>query len=153
MDWIIKKVVDLLVALVVSTSSAEAASSIAKVTWYGIYDGSGECTASGALFNVWNPHIVASKELAFGTRLKLTNPQNKETLCVEVQDRGPFVEGRTLDLTLAGALELNTAGVGVANLVVEKKQCFIPAKWVVEEKQAECGFTQVAWVGPKQYRR
>ena len=58
----------------------------------------GRKTASGIRFNN-NKLIAAHKKLPFGTKLKVTNERNNKSVIVEVIDRGPFVNGRELDLS------------------------------------------------------
>lgn len=90
-----------------------------NTSWYQ----SGRLTASGMRFNPDNPHIAAHKSLAFGTRLLLRNPHNGKTLCVEIQDRGPFIKGRQLDITRGGKNRLGFGGRGVVALEYTKKHC------------------------------
>ncbi|MGH6777360.1 MAG: septal ring lytic transglycosylase RlpA family protein [Bradyrhizobium sp.] len=75
------------------------------------YYGSGRRTASGQRFN---PHALtcAHRTLPFGTRLLVTH--NGRSVVVTVNDRGPFVHGRVLDLSTAAAraVGLTSAGVG-----------------------------------------
>jgi rare lipoprotein A len=78
-------------------------------------------TASGTPFSRHNPHIVAHRTLPFGTRLLLRNPKNGRTLCVEVQDRGPYVKNRVFDVTEAGARRLGFGGI--ASLEIASRSC------------------------------
>ncbi|MEZ5870945.1 MAG: septal ring lytic transglycosylase RlpA family protein [Nitratireductor sp.] len=55
---------------------------------------------------------AAHKKLPFGTRLKVVNKRNGKTVVVRVNDRGPFVKGRILDLSKAAASELGFIGSG-----------------------------------------
>jgi len=64
---------------------------------------SGERVASGAL-------TAAHRTLPFGTKIRVTNVGNGRSVIVRVNDRGPFVRGRILDLTLAGAHTLGFSG-------------------------------------------
>ncbi|WP_291142398.1 septal ring lytic transglycosylase RlpA family protein [Flavobacterium sp. UBA7680] len=58
----------------------------------------GRKTASGKKFNN-NDLTAAHKKLPFGTKLKITNEQNNKCVIVEITDRGPFVNGREIDLS------------------------------------------------------
>ncbi len=58
----------------------------------------GRKTASGKLFDM-NKLTAAHKKLPFGTKLKVTNKANGKFVIVEVNDRGPYVKGRELDLS------------------------------------------------------
>ena len=65
------------------------------------YD-SGNRTASGQIFNA-RGYTAAHRTLPFGSRLTVTNPQNGRSVVVEINDRGPFTSGVTLDLALGAA--------------------------------------------------
>ena len=84
-------------------------------SWYGPgFDG--RPTASGAVFDQQGC-TVASKELPLGTILLVT--RGSRSVLVLVNDRGPFVAGRVLDLSRGVAAELGTIGVGVAHVRAE----------------------------------
>jgi murein L,D-transpeptidase YcbB/YkuD len=70
-------------------------------TWYGD-EFRGSHTASGEVFNP-DGLTVAHKSLPFGTCLEVSNPRTRKTVTVRVNDRGPFTEGRTLDLSAGAA--------------------------------------------------
>jgi rare lipoprotein A len=72
-------------------------------------------TANGERFNAGGM-TVAHKTLPFGTRVLLTNPGTGRSVCVRVNDRGPFVRGRTWDVTRGVAVRLGFVRQGVANL-------------------------------------
>lgn len=58
----------------------------------------GKKTASGERFS--NSKLTAAhKQLAFGTKIKVINPVNKKSVIVKINDRGPFVPGREIDLS------------------------------------------------------
>lgn len=78
----------------------------------------GRKTASGSIFTS-RDMTAAHKTLPFGTRLKLTNPRTGKSVHVVVNDRGPYVKGRMLDLSKAAAEELGFVKDGVARLKVE----------------------------------
>jgi len=58
--------------------------------------------------------------LPFGTQLRLTNPSTGRSVVVRVNDRGPFVRGRSLDVSRGAAAALGMIGSGVANLRVAR---------------------------------
>jgi rare lipoprotein A len=62
----------------------------------------------------------AHKHLPFGTKLKVTNLRNGKTVVVRVNDRGPFIKGRVIDLSLgaAKAIGLTASGVGKISFTV-----------------------------------
>lgn len=77
----------------------------------------GSRTASGEKFNP-NGLTAAHRTLPFGTRLKLVNPSNGRAVTVRVNDRGPFIAGRGLDVSRGAAAALGMLGSGVAMLQV-----------------------------------
>jgi len=81
-------------------------------SWYG-RDYHGRPMANGEFYNMY-ANSIAHRELPFGTRVELRNPQTGETATAVVKDRGPFVEGRDVDLSygLARRLSLLECGVG-----------------------------------------
>lgn len=79
----------------------------------------GRKTASGAIFDN-NKLTAAHKTLPFGTKLKVTNLANGKSVVVEVNDRGPFVKGRELDLSKAAFLEITRdIGYGLMRVDIE----------------------------------
>jgi rare lipoprotein A len=77
---------------------------------------SGSKTASGQHFNQ-NAMTCAHRSLPFGTKLKVTH--GDRSVVVTVNDRGPFVRGRVLDLSTAAAREIGLTGAGVGRVVAE----------------------------------
>jgi rare lipoprotein A len=73
--------------------------------------------ANGDRFNP-NSNVVASKSLPLGTTAKVTNLRNGATATVRVEDRGPFVDGRIVDVTPKVADQLGMKKVGVVPVVV-----------------------------------
>ena len=61
----------------------------------------------------------AHRELDFGTRLRVTNPDNDKSVIVTVNDRGPFVAGRDLDLSYGAARKIDFASKGVGFVKIE----------------------------------
>ena len=76
----------------------------AVTTWYGP-GFNGRRTASGEVFDM-DGMTAAHKTFPFGTRLKVTNPKNGKSVVVVVNDRGPFVAGRDLDLSKGAAFAI-----------------------------------------------
>ena len=77
---------------------------------------SGRQTASGQRFNQ-ESLTAAHRSLPFGTRLKVTH--GSRSVVVTVNDRGPFVHGRVLDLSTAAAREVGLISAGVGHVVAE----------------------------------
>ena len=77
---------------------------------------SGSRTASGQRFNQ-NAMTAAHRTLPFGTRLKVTH--GGRSVVVTVNDRGPFIRGRVLDLSKGAAHAIGLTGRGVGRVVAE----------------------------------
>jgi rare lipoprotein A len=88
--------------------ASAAESGVASV--YSIDDNNGTTTASGQKLDD-AALTAAHKSLPFGTKVKVTNKNNGRTVVVTINDRGPFVRGRVIDLTPAGARALGFAGL------------------------------------------
>ena len=78
----------------------------------------GKKTASGEVFNQ-HALTAAHKTLPFGTRCRVTNQKNGKQVIVRINDRGPFVEGRILDLSYEAAKIIGGIGDGVIDVQVE----------------------------------
>ena len=83
-------------------------------SWYGP-EFHGRLTASGERFNM-HDLTCAHRELPFGTVLQVTNLSNDKTVRCIVNDRGPFVPGRDIDLSYATAKEIGLIGSGTGNV-------------------------------------
>ncbi|MGP0059762.1 MAG: septal ring lytic transglycosylase RlpA family protein [Beijerinckiaceae bacterium] len=102
--------------LSIGIASAELSNgSIVKASYYS----SGHRTANGEQFDP-NGFTAASRTLPFGTRLHLTNPATGRSVIVRINDRGPFVRGRDLDLARGAAVALGMIERGTANLKVAR---------------------------------
>jgi rare lipoprotein A (peptidoglycan hydrolase) len=75
--------------------------------------------ASGGWFNP-NAMTAAHKTLPFGSRVKVTHLSSGRSVTVVINDRGPFVKGRIIDLSRAAALSIGMTGAGVAAVRVER---------------------------------
>ncbi|HYC01648.1 MAG TPA: septal ring lytic transglycosylase RlpA family protein [Azospirillaceae bacterium] len=99
----------------------------------------GKKTANGEIFNQ-NELTAASRELPLGTTAVVTNEENGKQVEVKINDRGPYVDGRVIDLSKGAAKELGMVKDGVAEVRVEQKPSDQPtekAKEKVEEKAEE----------------
>jgi rare lipoprotein A len=85
----------------------------------------GQPTASGELFNMYK-FSAAHRVLPLGTFIRVTNLENGRRVEVKVNDRGPFVEGRILDLSFAAALELEMVKAGTARVMIEVVKAMEP---------------------------
>jgi len=89
-----------------------------KASWYGPKF-HGKFTANGEVYNQM-ALTAAHKNLSFGTLLKITNPKNGKSVIVRINDRGPYIEGRELDLSKGAAIELGILEKGVARVKVQE---------------------------------
>ena len=85
-------------------------------SWYG-HPYHGRRTASGEVYNM-NDMTAAHRTLPFRTRVKVHNLENGRDVTVRVNDRGPFVEGRIIDLSFASAQALGMPSTALVRLEV-----------------------------------
>jgi len=89
-----------------------------KASWYGPKF-HGKFTANGEVYDQM-ALTAAHKYLSFGTLLKITNPKNGKSVIVRINDRGPYIEGRELDLSKGAAIELGILAKGVARVKIQE---------------------------------
>ena len=89
-----------------------------RASWYGPKF-HGKRTANGERFDQM-ALTAAHKKLKFGTLLRITNPKNDKSVIVRINDRGPYIPGRQLDLSKAAAQRLGMIKKGVVKLEVEE---------------------------------
>jgi rare lipoprotein A len=99
--------------MVASISQASAQSGMASYYWQP------QRVACGGKFNP-NAMTAAHKTLPCGTRVTVTNKRNGKSVVVTINDRGPFVRGRIIDVSLAAARQLGMTGAGVVPVTVTK---------------------------------
>lgn len=97
--------------VIVTTSLAEATADCGRASWYALHSR----TASGERMNP-DAMTAAHRSLPFGTRLKITNQNNGKSVVVRINDRGPFIKGRVLDLSKGAARQLGFVGAGHAKV-------------------------------------
>ncbi|MGB5446917.1 MAG: septal ring lytic transglycosylase RlpA family protein [Psychromonas sp.] len=78
----------------------------------------GKRTASGDIFRQ-NTSTAAHKKLPFGTKVKVTNLKNGKSVVVKINDRGPFVKGRVIDLSRSAFKAINGLSAGVIKVRIE----------------------------------
>lgn len=78
----------------------------------------GRLTASGEVYSQ-QAMTAAHKELPFGSKVRVTNLANNRSVTVTVNDRGPFVRGRIIDLTKKAFSQLANPNEGVINVEIE----------------------------------
>ncbi|MEE4278821.1 MAG: septal ring lytic transglycosylase RlpA family protein [Halieaceae bacterium] len=75
-------------------------------------------TASGERFNQL-AKTAAHRKLPFGTRLRVTNTDSGESVVVRVNDRGPFIDGRIIDLSRSAFAAIADTDLGVIHVTIE----------------------------------
>ncbi|WP_026122189.1 septal ring lytic transglycosylase RlpA family protein [Nocardiopsis halotolerans] len=85
-----------------------------QASFYGT-DFAGRPTANGETFDP-NAMTAAHKTLPFGTQVRVTNPDNGASVTVRINDRGPYVDGRCLDLSTAAFDQIIGTGAGVGQV-------------------------------------
>ncbi len=83
-------------------------------SWYG-WDFHGKKTASGEIYNMYD-YTAAHKTLPFGTYVRVKNLDNGRSVVVRINDRGPFVKDRIIDLSYAAARAIGMVGPGTARV-------------------------------------
>ncbi len=86
-----------------------------QASWYGKRFHNRK-TASGEIYNM-NELTAAHKTVPFGTILRVTNDENNISVLIRINDRGPFVKNRVIDLSFAAATEID--GVGIPDVKIE----------------------------------
>lgn len=87
-------------------------------SWYG-KSHHGRTTANGEKFDM-EAMTAAHRTLPFGTRVRVTNLENKRSVVVRINDRGPYVRNRIIDLSARAARELGIAEDGLARVRLEQ---------------------------------
>lgn len=105
----------LLIGFSVSANSLYKAKAVAS---FYANDFHGKKTSNGEIFNMW-AMTCAHKMLPFNTILKVTNLANGKSVQVRVNDRGPFVKSREIDLSKGAANKIGMIGAGIANVRLE----------------------------------
>ncbi len=100
------------------TSTKLIAQSMGQASFYGNQPGEGgPLTANGERYNPGGM-TAAHKTLPFGTRVRVTSPRTGRSVVVRINDRGPFVGNRVIDLSVgaARAIGLTSSGVGTVRM-------------------------------------
>ncbi len=99
----------------VFATDASATIQCGRASWYALHSR----TASGEKMNP-SAMTAAHRTLPFGTRVKVTNKKNGKSIVVRINDRGPFVKGRVLDLSKAAADQLGFIRSGHTSVCMAK---------------------------------
>jgi rare lipoprotein A len=102
-------------ALLIAASTLPASAQCGGASWYALYSQ----TASGEQMNPAEL-TAAHRTLPFGTKLKVTNQKNGKSVVVRINDRGPFIKGRVIDLSKAAAKQLGFVSSGVTDICMAK---------------------------------
>ncbi|MDZ7823949.1 MAG: septal ring lytic transglycosylase RlpA family protein [Ahrensia sp.] len=102
-------------AIVAPINNADAANSCGRASWYALKSR----TASGEMMNP-SAMTAAHKTLPFGTRVKVTNKKNGKSVIVRINDRGPFIKGRIIDVSKAAAVKIGMIKSGHAPVCFSK---------------------------------
>ena len=98
-------------------SSAHGFKQIGYASWYGA-DFHGKRTANGEIYNMYELS-AAHKTLPLGTYLKVHNLSNDKKIVIRINDRGPFIKGRIIDLSYSAAKKLDILLSGIAKVKIE----------------------------------
>jgi rare lipoprotein A len=100
-----------------SFGASSAAGRVVRASWYGGGEKLSSRTASGEHFNRGGL-TAAHRSLPFGTRVQVTNVATGRAVVVRINDRGPFVGGRSLDLAHGAAQAIGLHSTGAVRMVV-----------------------------------
>lgn len=110
----------ILMALLATTMLANALE-YGEASFYSVKTNRGSITASGEKLND-TKLTAAHRTLPFGSIVKVTNLSNGRSVIVRINDRGPFISGRVIDVSLAAATSLDFKHKGITRVKVEKVQ-------------------------------
>lgn len=91
---------------------------IGKSSWYSVKCNGGTKTASGQKLNN-NSNTAAHKTLPFGTLVRVTNLKNGKSEVVKINNRGPYIKGRIIDVTIGVAKKLDFVNSGIVEVKIE----------------------------------
>jgi rare lipoprotein A len=103
--------------VIAKEKSTVVKSTAGSASWYG-GQFHGRKTANGERFNM-NGLTAAHRSLPFGTKVRVTNQKNGKSVVVRINDRGPFVGKRVIDLSRGAANAVGMLGTGVAKVKLD----------------------------------
>ena len=118
MKFFTKTIVLVLLGMNIAHAGLVGIKTTITASWYGKWH-HGKLMANGKPFDMHNPALAAHKTLPLGTLLLVRNASNGKALVAVVTDRGPYKEGRSLDISYAGAKYLGFADQGLAKLEIQ----------------------------------
>ncbi len=95
--------------------TAQAISTCGKASWYAL----NSKTANGEQMNP-AAMTAAHKSYGFGSKIRVTNKRNGKSVVVRINDRGPFVKGRIIDVSKAAAKQLGFINSGHTNVCIQR---------------------------------
>jgi len=98
-------------------TKANTSGETGMASWYG-KKFHGRKTASGERFNMYKM-TAAHRTLPFGSKVKVTSIENKKSVVVRINDRGPFTKGRIIDLSYSAAKKIDMIKKGVVKVRIE----------------------------------
>lgn len=111
----VRAIAVVMVSLASGTAMADAARSQSGIA--SIYSYHGSKTASGERTDI-HGLTAAHRTLPFGTRVKVTNRRNGKSVIVRINDRGPFIKGRIIDVTPRAAQALAFSGLAPVTVTI-----------------------------------
>ena len=102
-------------------SSGKVLLTLEGVASYYAHDFHGKLTSNGETFDM-NSLTAAHRTFPFGTKIRVTNLTNGKAILVRVNDRGPFVDGRIIDLSMGAARAIDLIQTGTAKVRLEVVQ-------------------------------
>ncbi len=102
--------------LILTTASSEASQQKGVASWYGTEN---RVSSTGKRIQHHRP-ALAHRTLPIGTMVKITNVKSNKSVIAVVEDRGPYVYSRIVDVNKAAARKLDMINSGTAKVIVEK---------------------------------
>src|SRR3954471_22632817 len=113
------KIVSFFIIIVLTTSCGRKITEMGRASYYADKF-QGRKTANGETFKQ-RKKTAAHRTLPFGTKVTVKNLSNGKTVKVRINDRGPFVKGRMIDLSKKAAKKIDIVNAGVANVEISYK--------------------------------
>lgn len=116
----IRILLSVLIAVVCLSACSQKVTQTGKASYYA-NKFKGRKTASGAKYR-HSKLTAAHRTLPFGTKVKVTNLRNGKSVKVKINDRGPFVSGRIVDLSKKAARKIDMLNEGVGTVKIQYKK-------------------------------
>jgi rare lipoprotein A len=102
--------------LMLAASTGSASAQCGGASWYALHSK----TASGERMNP-AAMTAAHRSLPFGTKVKVTNKKNGKSVVVRINDRGPFIKGRVIDVSKGAAQKLGFINAGHTSICFDRQ--------------------------------